>query len=248
MSEERRDGVFEVKFPVPAGTVDAVLAWMRSQLTPDPHGGGDEGDIYDVQSLYLDTPGFDVYHRRGSYGRAKFRIRRYGVQPVLFLERKLKREGIVRKRRVTVDPGEIVRLSTRANGVVWPGGWFHHRLALRGLQPVVMMNYRRAARYGSEGGSRFRVTLDRGLRAVRADVYRVPGPIESPDLFQGGGVLEVKFAVECPAAVRRMVEALGLKPGGFSKYRLGIRSCGLVVEPPPGESAKPAEPGTQETP
>ena len=30
-----------------------------------------------LSSLYLDTPTFDVLRRNGSYGRAKYRIRRY---------------------------------------------------------------------------------------------------------------------------------------------------------------------------
>jgi hypothetical protein len=226
-----------VKFPVPPGALDRVLGWMRGHLAADPHGSGDAGDTYDVQSLYLDTPGFDVFHRRGSYGRAKFRVRRYGTNPVLFLERKLKRDGVVRKRRVTVDPAEITRLSGGANGALWPGSWFHHRVELRRLQPVVMMNYRRVARLGQLSEGPVRVTLDRNLRAVRAEVFRVPEPIVSGDLFETGGVLEVKFATTLPVLVKSMVEEVGLTTGGMSKYRLGVRACGWVTEEAPEAAA-----------
>lgn len=233
MAEERRDGVCEIKFPVQPETVPRVLEWMRAELAPDPHGTGVEADSYLVQSLYLDTPDFDVFHRRGSSGRAKFRIRRYGDAPELFLERKLKRGGVVRKRRVSVGPGDLERLVVVANGATWGGAWFHHRLSLRGLRPVILMNYRRVARQGVEAQGRFRVTLDRELRAMRADRFRAPEGIEGGDLLRGTGVLEVKFASAVPAVVKRFLEQTGLVAGPLSKYRLGVRSCGLVAEPEP---------------
>jgi hypothetical protein len=38
-------------------------------------------------------PKFDVYRRSGSYGKSKFRIRRYGAAPIMFLERKFRTNG-----------------------------------------------------------------------------------------------------------------------------------------------------------
>jgi len=228
--DQRRDGVCELKFPVPPATVERALAWIRSEWTPDPHGSGDTGDTYLVKSLYLDTGAFDVFHRRASFGRAKFRIRRYGDCTDLFLERKLKRDGVVRKRRVSVDPAEVARLDQVANGVVWPGSWFHHRLSLRSLRPVVMMNYRRVARLGRDDTGPIRVTFDRELRAVAADRFEVPRLIDGPDLLGHGAVLEIKFQRDLPAAARRFVQDAGLVEAGCSKFRLGLRACGLVQD------------------
>lgn len=240
VAEERRDGVREVKFLLPAEKIEAVLGWMRSQMQPDPHGGGSAGDAYRVESLYFDTPGFDVYHRRGSFGRAKFRIRRYGEAAEVFLERKLKRGGLVRKRRLGVEPAALGQFAIPVNGHRWAGSWFQRRAELRALRPVVMMNYQRIARLGVGEEGRFRVTLDRDLRAVRAEGVQVPARIEGPDLLEGRAVLEVKFAEALPAAFRRMVEELGLEVGGFSKFRTGVLSCGWVTVPP--ESAEPVDP------
>lgn len=237
MSAVRTGGVFEMKFPLSRDQVPGVLGWMRSDLQPDPHGGGEHGDAYLVQSLYLDNATFDVYFRRGSFGRAKFRIRRYGSHPAVFLERKLKRGGIVRKRRVPVEAEDLGHLEAEANGLAWSGAWFHHRLALRGLQPVTRMTYLRIARHGVEDGGKFRVTLDRELRVERAEGIRVPGPVAGADLLQGGAVLEVKFAEVMPAAFRRLIEGMGLIPGPYSKYRSGVRACGLVQEPAPAAEA-----------
>lgn len=231
MKRESESGVFEIKFPVPQDRIEAVLAWMRAALHPDPHGTGEHGDSYLVQSVYLDTSNFDVFHKRGSFGRAKFRIRRYGTNPAVFLERKLKRTGVVRKRRVPVEAGELTSLNAEANGKVWAGAWFHHRLALRGLRPVVRMTYRRVARFGDGQEGRFRVTLDRDVRAEKLDTLQAPQPFDAEDLLGGGALLEVKFKDALPAQVKGLLERTGLSSGPFSKYRLGIKSCGLVAEP-----------------
>ncbi len=239
MSAERTGGVFEMKFPLDRDKVGAVLDWMRTHLAPDPHGSGEHRDTYLVQSLYLDTPKFDVFHRRGSFGRAKFRIRRYGTHPEVFLERKLKRGGIVRKRRVPVDERDLEHLHSEANGTPWPGSWFHHRLHLRQLMPMTRMNYLRVARFGVEGARKFRVTLDRELHVARADGMTAPGVVPGEDLLRGGAVLEVKFADTMPAVVRRLVEEQQLLPGPFSKYRIGVQACGLVSEPAPDAEPTP---------
>ncbi len=232
-----RDGaVYELKFRVRGEDFGRVAAWMRAHLRADPHGTGEHGDRYLVQSLYLDTPQWDVFHRRGSYARAKFRIRRYNDADVVFLERKMKREGIVRKRRVAVALGEIDHLRVEANGAGWSGAWFHHRLSVRRLQPAVSMCYERVARYGDEGGERFRMTLDRDLRATRPLGIAVPHLVESGDLFQGGGLVEVKFGTVLPAMLRELVESGALASTTFSKYRNGVNACGLVPVVLPAEA------------
>ncbi|MCC6231304.1 MAG: polyphosphate polymerase domain-containing protein [Verrucomicrobiales bacterium] len=234
MTTKRESGVYELKFRVRGQDFAAVSAWMRAQLRADPHGTGEHGDLYLVQSLYLDTPSWDVFHRRGSYARAKFRIRRYNDAGVVFLERKMKREGIVRKRRVAVAMEEMEHLKAEANGAVWAGAWFHHRLAVRRLQPAVAMSYERLARFGEEAEERFRMTLDRDLRAVPPGGIAVPRLVSSGDLFAGDGLVEVKFATALPVSVRGLVEKGWLVPASFSKYRTGVSSCGLVPLPPAG--------------
>jgi hypothetical protein len=149
----------------------------------------------------------------------------------VFLERKLKRAGVVRKRRVPIPPSDLGYLNVEANGVPWPGSWFHHRVALRGLRPVVRMSYFRLARFGQATEGPFRVTLDRELRVQPVEAFSVPAPIAGPDLLEDRGIMEVKFATTLPAQIKELVEQLGLGAGPLSKYRLGVRACGLVVEP-----------------
>lgn len=230
MAGESDPGVTEVKFPLAEGAVEPVLAWLRRHCRPDPHGGGASGDEYLVQSVYCDTTGYDVFHRRGSHGRAKFRVRRYGEGAGVFLERKLKRSGVVRKRRVAVPEASLALLGARLNGTAWEGAWFQHRLALRGLHPVVRMSYQRVARLGETPEGPLRITLDRGVRAAEAGGWGPPRPLVGRDLLEGKGVLEVKFRGSLPGMVKALIEEWNLVPGPLSKYRLGVRACGLAEE------------------
>lgn len=233
MSSESAGGVKEIKFPLGAELISPVLEWMRTTIPPDPHGEGEHGDAYLVQSVYLDTPEFDVFHRRGSYARAKFRIRRYNQMDRIFLERKMKRSGTVRKRRVLVPPEDLAHLGAELNGARWPGRWFHDRLALRRLAPVIQMSYRRIARLGQVGNDYLRVTMDRELRATPTARFLVPHPVLGEDLLRGGAVLEVKYDHHVPGPVKELMERFRLEPSGLSKYRLGVQSCGLAAPEPP---------------
>lgn len=237
MSSESAGGVKEIKFPLSADLIAPVLEWMRTTIPPDPHGEGEHGDAYFVQSVYLDTPEFHVFHRRGSYARAKFRIRRYNEMDRIFLERKMKRSGTVRKRRVLVPPEDLGHFGVELNGARWPGRWFHDRLAVRRLAPVIQMSYRRIARLGRVGNDYLRVTMDRELRATPTARFVVPQPVTGDDLLRGGAVLEVKYDHGVPGPVKQLMERYGLEPSGLSKYRLGVQSCGLATPEPLADPA-----------
>jgi len=98
------DPPFELKFLVTEAVAAQVVEWAARHLSTDPHAGGSREDGYRVTGLYLDTPGLDIDHGRGSFGHAKYRLRRYDSQTTLFLERKCKVKGRVRKRRTRVEP------------------------------------------------------------------------------------------------------------------------------------------------
>ena len=123
-----------------------VREGARTYFMPDPHGTGPYADEYDISTLYFDTRQLDVFHRRGSHGRAKYRVRRYGDAGVIFLERKLRKPGILIKRR-TVGPMDALQLLTASDSVHgWYGEWFHRRLLIRRLRPMCQISYHRVAR------------------------------------------------------------------------------------------------------
>jgi VTC domain-containing protein len=106
---QSRAAALEIKFLVSPDRVDAVRDWVRARLQPDPFGGGPHGDTYRTTSLYYDTMDFDVYWRRGSFGRSKYRIRYYGSAATVFLERKLNTHDKVSKRRSIMALAELHR-------------------------------------------------------------------------------------------------------------------------------------------
>jgi zinc protease len=113
-----------------------VRNWARSALESDPHGEGPFADEYRTTSLYFDTAKHDVFHRRGSFGRAKYRIRRYSEHDFVFLERKLRKPGFLFKRRTRTPIGVLHQLErTEADGP-WLGDWFHRRLLAEGAWVV----------------------------------------------------------------------------------------------------------------
>ena len=95
---------------VPLDVAARILEWSRSRLSPDPYAGGDAGDEYRTTSLYFDTEDLAVYHRRGSYRRSKYRVRRYGTSEVVFLERKLRTAHLLNKRRTVVPITEMPKV------------------------------------------------------------------------------------------------------------------------------------------
>ena len=102
-THEARASAWEIMFLITPSLAEQIRGWARTHLVPDPNAQGAHGDSYRITSLYFDTEQMDVFHRRGSYGRGKYRIRRYGQCEVSFLERKLRTRNQLTKRRSMVE-------------------------------------------------------------------------------------------------------------------------------------------------
>ena len=215
---EQRHAAAEIKFLVGAEVAAAIRDWSRARLMPDPFGEGPFRDTYRTTSLYFDTAAADVFHRRGSYGRSKYRIRRYGQSATIFLERKLKKHDLVSKRRSIVSLDELTRLSASEAEAHWPGFWFHRRVLARELQPVCRISYRRMA---LAGASDIRLTLDDDLRAQSESGFRFSVPGGAP-IIEDRAILELKFRAELPEVFRELIETFSLIAEPVSKYRLAV--------------------------
>lgn len=219
---------FEVKFLVDPGTASGIRDWARSRLEPDPHGKGSFHDEYRTTSLYFDTTAFDVFHRRGSFGRSKYRIRRYDAEAVAFLERKLRRATRLVKRRSSVSIDDLKRLDTEADGA-WPGSWFEQRLHARRLHPVCQISYLRTARQTVRDDGAIRLTLDENVRVTRQTRAAFIGDDSLP-VLPDKMVLELKYRQAMPALFKQLVEAFTLAPVRVSKYRFAAATLGLAAE------------------
>jgi len=215
----------ELKFVVEEKQAEAIRQWMRNELGPDPHGVGIAGDFYQTTSIYFDTEDFDHFFKRRSFARAKFRIRRYNAGSLVFLERKMKVNGRVSKRRSHCDVTDLGHLFTERTD--WPGTWFARRLENRKLRPVCEIAYNRTARIGMSETGPLRLTLDTDLRATRIDAVRFTDAV-NVDVAPGIAVLEMKYRVHVPPVFKRLIEEFGLSSRSHSKYRTAIEALGLA--------------------
>lgn len=217
----------ETKLLADARLGDDIRAWARERLGPDPNGAGPFRDQYGVTSLYLDTDAHDVYHRRGSYGRSKYRIRHYENDESAFLERKLRTRLRLSKRRTRIPMAAVGGLRLDAVDPAHPGYWFLRRVQLRRLRPVCVIRYARTARMAETPEGPLRMTLDAAVLASPASAVTLQAAPASP-LVEGRMILELKYSGVFPRLFKDLVDEFRLTPRPASKYRFAVLSLGLA--------------------
>jgi hypothetical protein len=220
----------ELRFLVPASMGDQIRAWARQNMAPDPHAAGTHGDTYQTTTLYFDTPYFDVFHRRGSFGRSKYRVRRYGSSDLVFFERKLRTGNRLSKRRTPVPIDRLSRLETVPADLSWEGAWLHRRLLARELQPICVIRYRRMARVSMSPAGSLRLTVDELPQAWPVSRHSLEERPASADLIHGAMILELKYRTAVPGLFKRLLETFKLAPRKLSKYRIAAQALGLVPQ------------------
>jgi hypothetical protein len=117
--------------------------------------------------------------------------------------------------------GDLERLAGDTPDPTWPGYWFHRRILLRHLRPLIQMSYDRVARIGTSRTGHVRMSIDRNLRVLpMPDRAFIPG-VGMP-LVEDKCIVEVKFRRELPPVFRQFADEFGLEVQKISKYRLGL--------------------------
>jgi hypothetical protein len=217
----------ETKLLVDARLGDDIRAWARGRLGPDPNGSGRFGDQYGVASVYLDTVAHDVYHRRGSYGRSKYRIRHYENDQSAFLERKLRTRLRLTKRRTRIPLEAVSGLRLDTADPTHPAHWFFRRVTLRRLGPVCVIRYTRTARMADTSEGPVRMTLDASIAACPTSLVTLSAGQGRP-LVEGAMILELKYSGVFPRIFRDLVDEFHLTPRPASKYRFAVQTLGLA--------------------
>jgi hypothetical protein len=232
---EIRPQAREVKFVVEADMAVRIRQWARTHLDPDTHGSGPFGDEYRTTSVYFDTDAFDVFHRRGSFGRSKYRIRRYGDEDTVFLERKMRQPAVLAKRRTIVALEALPRLIDPRVDADWPGYWFYRRVAARRLRPVCQVAYVRMARVAMRNDEQVRLTLDADLVALPPGGAPFPSAdgLPATAALPGRHILELKYRCAPPSIFLQLIEEFALTSQTTSKYRLGVVASGQAVPTQP---------------
>jgi hypothetical protein len=229
-----------MKFLISEEAAQAVSERVRGPMALDPHGDPALGGAYRTTTLYCDTPALDVYRRIGAHKRRKYRLRRYGDEPRIYLELKAKWDERVEKRRSEVPRVEVERLEREELPADWAGFWFHRRLRARQLRPVCQVSYERVAFMGGDVSVPLRLTLDRRLRCLPAGGW-LPGVWEDGQQYLTGGViLEFKFRMFLPVLFKELIWEMGLVPSTVSKYRRGVQTLGLAGDAGPSHEREEA--------
>ncbi len=219
----------EIKFLVSEAIGLQVREWARTRLEADPHGTGPNGDEYRVSTLYLDTAARDVFNRRGSYGRSKYRVRRYGEESRVFLERKLRTSSRLAKRRTDIPLGSLHLLKNQDVDGHDGTTWFRKRVFMRQLEPVCRVTYLRTARFAMTPEGRMRMTLDYALAASPADTFALGVDGHGPaSLLAGHMILELKYRGTMPAVFKELADTFAISPGRASKYRVAADALGIA--------------------
>jgi hypothetical protein len=209
---------FELKLVIPEALAQTVEAWAVGQMERDhfcdPQSGG-----YQTTTLYLDTPQLDVFHRSPGFRRRKYRLRRYGDEGRIYLERKSRRGDRVRKRRSHASLGDLSLLVNQADENEWAGTWFRDRIAQHSLVPSCRVTYRRTAFVKATSQGPVRLTFDRQIRGLVETGWDL-SPVESGEcLLPQSVVCEFKFRESLPSLFKDVIVALQLQSGSMSKYR-----------------------------
>lgn len=232
--------------------LEPLISNLATKMQADPHADPKTGG-YSVEGIYFETHDRDVFRRIPGYSRRKFRIRRYAGGPVIFLERKSKRKGIVTKRRVQIESSELDKILTGAYEVPLNGlqeaatscethkpqsiEWFTKRIEKLNLQPTLCIAYDRLAFLQMDQLGPIRLTIDRGLRCCSLTDSRFPSQFAYRPFLGEKCVVEMKYRDALPNAFRDILEEFKLVSQPVSKFRNAIVVAGLAapIESPSAE-------------
>src|SRR3989344_3847106 len=231
---------FEFKYVLDMETYQRVKKALLHFLVPDTAVAGLSHGVYEVISLYYDSPRFFYYWEKidGASRRKKIRVRTYrrngkDFSPDIFLEIKRKRDAVILKDRLSLDKADIGKnwkleignwKFPDARGTrVWEEYFFEEKA--RCLAPKVLIAYSREP-YVGKYNQNVRITFDFGIRAKRTDdLYAVSDSRGFADVSGTKVVMEVKFKGALPFYIDRILKDFDLSRVPYSKYCLGVEAC-----------------------
>lgn len=209
---------YEKKYLLTPEQYAAVKRGMASWMKPDEHPN------YTICNIYFDTENYDLIRtslEKPVY-KEKLRLRSYGVpgsRDPAFVEIKKKYDGVVYKRRVTLQTMDAARwLSGRRPGdgsqISREIDWF---LQFYRPEPKVFLAYDREA-YAAADGGELRITFDTDIRVRSNDLDLRSGDHAVPLLESDQILMEIKIPGAAPMWLARLLSNNSIFPTSFSKY------------------------------
>lgn len=227
---------YEIKYLLTEEQHDRLRILMDRYMAPDQWGPST------VCNVYFDTPSHLLVRRSAEHPdyKEKVRVRSYGIarpdSPV-FVELKKKYDGVVYKRRCTMEPKRAAALLA-GNGE--PQTQIERELDFTcrrygGLVPSFFVAYDREAFYAVDDHE-FRMTFDRRVRSRTHDL-RLDATDEADQFLEDGlTLLEVKAGGAVPLWLVEYFSGEGIYKTRFSKvgmaWQLQLESELLIARAP----------------
>ena len=208
----------EVKYLLTPAQYGAIRRGMEPYVRPDVY------SRYTISSIYCDTEDFALVRaslEKPVY-KEKLRLRSYGVpgsRDTAFVELKKKYDGVVYKRRVTVNAAEAaacvcIGKLRRDDQISREINWFLH---VWQPKPAAFIGYDREAWSGREDDE-LRITFDTNLRGRCWDLDLRSGSFGELILPSDSILMELKFTGGAPLWLSHLLSENGVYPTSFSKY------------------------------
>ena len=209
---------YEKKYLLTQEQYEAMLDGMAAHMVPDAYGN------YSISNVYYDTPDYRLIRaslEKPVY-KEKLRMRSYGVpgsRDTVFVELKKKFDGVVYKRRITMEMQDaaLYLYGARKGDGSQISREIDYFLRLYHPTPRVFIAYDREA-YAAADGGELRITFDTGLRARSNDVDLRLGDHGAPLLPDGLTLMEVKIPGTAPVWLAHLFSENSIFPTSFSKY------------------------------
>lgn len=219
---------YEKKYLLTPAQYRAVRQGMAPWMKPDAH------PKYTICNIYYDTDNYDLIRaslEKPVY-KEKLRLRSYGVpggRDPVFAELKKKFDGVVYKRRVTMEvraAAAYLQGAGRGDGsqISREIDWF---LQFHRPKPKVFLAYDREAWAAADGGE-LRITFDTAIRVRSNDVDLRAGDHGVPLLQDDRILMEIKIPGAAPLWLSRLLSDNRIFPTSFSKYGMYYKTfvCG----------------------
>lgn len=233
---------FEFKYLITSDLEREIKKRIAPYVQKDPFVVDNKDGMYEVISLYYDSPKFYYYHQKidGILKRKKVRLRTYRnngqFTQYAFFEIKRKHDMVVLKDRFVMSKEDYNKLiknddfhSTAAirdqnrKNIIKEFEWEQH---LRSIIPKILVTYDREP-YLGKYNENFRITFDKNIKAMQNDNLFYNGN----DMLDVSGiytVMEVKFNGTLPFYISEVIKEFNLERIAYSKYCNGIDTCGSL--------------------
>ena len=233
---------FEFKYLLTPDLEKEIKKRISAYVKRDSYVENSQTGVYEVVSLYYDSPGFFYYKQKmdGVLNRKKIRLRTYKVNgefiPYAFFEIKRRHDSVILKDRFVIPKEDCAKLvydedfygtsviqDQNRRNIIEEFEWEQH---LRSISPKILVSYEREPFLGKYNEN-FRVTFDRKIKAMANDNLFYAGS-DMLDVSGDYTVMEVKFNGSLPFYVDEVIKEFNLQRISYSKYCNAVDVCGSL--------------------